>query len=728
MPCCGLAFGPTFERLSGPQKRMKPKILSLLSALVVAAPCVAQDAQSADPYLWLEQVDAPQALDWVRTQNEVAQRELQQGPGFGALEAKLLAILESDDRIPGVGKAGEFYYNFWRDAKNVRGVWRRTTLEEYRKPQPAWETVLDLDALAAAEKENWVWKGSSWLRPGYDRCLVSLSRGGGDAVVVREFDPVAKRFVDDGFVMAEAKSRFAWKDRDTLYVGTDFGPGSLTSSGYPRISKEWKRGTPITAATTVFEAEPTDMAASTSVWIDPGFRREIVNRTMTFYTSKRFLRTDGKLVPIEVPDDANIGSWREYLFVTLHSDWEVGGTRFPTGSMLATKWDDFLAGKRSFQVLFTPGPRKSLANTASTRHHVVINELENVRNRLYVLTPQADGTWRREAFDAPAFGTVSLSGIDDETDDYWLSVNDFLTPPSLYRGTLGKPDRELLKSLPAFFDAKDLAISQHEAVSRDGTRIPYFQVGPRNLSLDGSNPTLLYGYGGFRLSQTPGYSAGRGVAWLQHGGVFVLANIRGGGEFGPSWHRSALKENRQKAYDDFIAIAEDLVARKVTSPKHLGIQGGSNGGLLMGVMLTQRPDLFGAVVCQVPLLDMRRYNKLLAGASWMGEYGNPDVPAEWEYISRYSPYQNVDPKKKYPRTLFTTSTRDDRVHPGHARKMMALLQSHGQDVLYYENIEGGHGGAANSRQSAFMSALAYTFLARELGLQTADTRVAATAN
>jgi prolyl oligopeptidase len=375
----------------------------------------------------------------------------------------------------------------------------------------------------------------------------------------------------------------------------------------------------------------------------------------------------------------------------------------------------FLKGERDFAFLFTPGPRTSLVGASDTRNHLIVNELDNVRNRLYTLTLRADGDWQRTPLAAPAFGTVSANAVDsDESDEFFLSVTDFLTPSTLAIGTIGHDARTVLKQLPGFFDKTGLAITQHEALSKDGTRVPYFQVARENLALDGKNPTLLYGYGGFEVSMTPSYSGGIGAAWLEQGGVYILANIRGGGEFGPGWHQAALKPNRQRAYDDFAAIAEDLIARKVTSPAHLGIQGGSNGGLLMGVMLTQRPELFGAVVCQVPLLDMKRYHLLLAGASWMGEYGNPDVPAEWDYISRYSPYQKAVAGKKYPRTLLMTSTRDDRVHPGHARKMAAKLADQGHDVLYYENTEGGHGGAANNAQRARMTALAFTFLQKQL--------------
>ncbi|MBI5693008.1 MAG: S9 family peptidase [Verrucomicrobia bacterium] len=682
--------------------------------MTTALPAAQPPPDPADPHGWLEEVAGEKSLAWARERNAVTQKELEASPHFQAIRERLLAILDSTERIPYVSKRGPHYYNFWRDAQHPRGLWRRTSLEEFRKPSPAWETVLDLDALGAAEKENWVWKGSQWLEPDLDRCLINLSRGGADAVVVREFDPIAKAFVAGGFTLPEAKSGVSWRNRDTLYVGTDFGPGSLTDSGYPRVVREWKRGTPLAGAPVVFEGASTDVSASAFTVIEPGFRREFARRAVTFFTAEHFLRQGDTFTKLDLPADARQGTWREYLTVTLRSEWRVGGRVFPAGALLALPWERFLKGDRDFAVLFEPGPRKSLAASSATRHHLIVNELENVRNRLYVLTPGPDGRWSRQPLPAPEFGSLSASAVDDDSDDFWLNVDDFLTPPSLYLGNVGRPGRELLKQLPAYFAADGMEVTQHEATSRDGTRIPYFQVSRRGLPANGTNPTLLYGYGGFQLSQTPGYRAAVGSAWLERGGVFVLANLRGGGEFGPAWHQAALKANRQRAYDDFIAVAEDLIRRRVTSPRHLGIQGGSNGGLLVGAVFTQRPDLFNAVVCQVPLLDMQRYHRLLAGASWMGEYGNPDVPAEWDFIRRYSPYHNVRPDGKYPRVLFTTSTRDDRVHPGHARKMVARMLEQKHDVLYYENIEGGHGGAANNAQSAYMSALAYTFLLQQL--------------
>lgn len=689
--------------------------LTPLAALGLLLPLasIAQQSQG-DPYLWLEDIDSAKALAWVRAQDAVAKRELEAAPDFGPLRSRLLSIFNSKERIPYVEKQGAYYYNFWQDAAHVRGLWRRTTPEEYLKKDPAWETVLDLDALSAADKENWVWKGAQFCYPERDRCLVSLSRGGADSVIVREFDPAAKAFVKDGFFVPDAKTDIVWRDRNSVYVGTDFGPGSLTDSGYPRVVKEWRRGTALADARVVFEGQKTDVEVAAAVSDEPGFHREFVERGLTTFTSEHYLVDGARLVRLDVPIDSRIDTFRDQFLVTLRTDWTVGGKTYAGGALLAIPWDRFLSGGRDFSVLFQPRPRVALSEVSSTRGHVIVNELDNVRNRLFVLTPAPGGAWERVALATPEFGTVSAESVEPESDDYFLVITDFLTPSSLYLGTVGKPQRQLLKQLPAFFSTKGLEVSQHESVSRDGTRVPYFQVSRKGIPADGSNPTLLYGYGGFEISETAVYSPAFGASWLEKGGVWVLANIRGGGEFGPSWHQAAVKEHRQRAYDDFISVAEDLIARKVTSPRRLGIMGGSNGGLLMGVMLTERPDLFGAVVCQSPLLDMRRYSHLLAGASWMGEYGDPDIPQQWAYISKYSPYQNTRAGVKYPPVLITTSTRDDRVHPGHARKMAARLEEEGHEVIYYENTEGGHSAGATNEERAYMWAMAFTFLQKEL--------------
>ena len=671
-------------------------------------------AQQTDPYLWLEDVGGEKALSWVKEQNAVALKELQAQASYPAIHERLKTILNSKERIPAIVKNGDHYYNFWRDAKHVRGIWRRTTLAEYQKAEPAWETVIDLDKLAADENENWVWHGASCLYPKGEQCLVSLSRGGGDAHVVREYNVSKRAFVADGFNLPEAKSDSSWIDSDTIFVSTDFGEGSMTTSGYPRIVKEWKRGTPLAAARTLYEAKPEDLGVGAYKDFTPGHNIQFVTRQIGFYSSELFIREGDKLTKVEKPEDANAYSDRDQLIIELRSDWTVNGATHKQGSLLATDLKRFMAGERQLETLFTPTATSSLDGVAATRNALLLNILDNVKNRIIELR-HVDGKWQRRDVDAPAYGTLGVQAVDQyESDQYFLTVTDFLTPTTSYLASVGNDQRTPLKSLPAFFDAKPYTVKQFHATSKDGTKVPYFVVMNKKARLNGKNPTLLYGYGGFEVSLKPSYSGTSGEAWLKHGGVYVLANIRGGGEFGPRWHQAALKENRQRAFDDFIAVAQDLVKRKVSSPRHLGIMGGSNGGLLVGAALTQRPDLFNAVVCQVPLLDMQRYSKLLAGASWMGEYGDPDDPKQWSYISKYSPYQNVFKDKHYPRVLFTTSTRDDRVHPGHARKMVARMKEQGHDVLYWENTEGGHAGAANNDQQAQMWALTYAFLLKQL--------------
>jgi len=687
-------------------------VAGLLSTSLAGAAVAADEPQ--DKYAWLEDVTGDKPLAWVKEQNAKAEAKLAESPQFKQMEAGIREVLDSDAKIPGVQKIGEYYYNFWKDKQHERGLWRRTTLVEYRKAEPTWETVLDLDALNKAEGENWVWHGADCLRPQYTRCLVALSRGGADADVTREFDLSTKQWVKDGYFRPEAKGGLGWIDQDNVFVYTDFGKDSMTTSGYPRVVKQWRRGTPMESASVVYEGKPEDMYIAAMHDDTPGFERNFVSRTIAFYNNELFvLGADGKLTKVDAPNSAEKGVRKEWLTLELREPWTVGGKSYTAGSLLVTKFDDFMAGKRDFQVLFTPTDTTSLAGMSWTRSHLVLNILEDVKNRLQVLTP--GNGWATSAFTgAPSFGTIGVGAVDaDESDAVWMTVTDYLTPTTLSLAEIGQQP-EVLKTMPAFFDASGKVIEQHFATSKDGTRVPYFVVHDKAMKLDGSNPTLLYGYGGFEISLTPNYSGGMGRAWLDKGGVYVVANIRGGGEYGPRWHQAALKQNRHKAYEDMAAVAQDLVSRKITSAKHLGVQGGSNGGLLTGNMLTQYPELFGAVVVQVPLLDMKRYSHLLAGASWMAEYGNPDT-ADWEFIKTFSPYHLFDPAKTYPPVLFTTSTRDDRVHPGHARKMAAKMIEAGKDVTYYENIEGGHGGAANNAQSAHMSALAYSFLWQQLG-------------
>ncbi|MDR1075702.1 MAG: prolyl oligopeptidase family serine peptidase [Xanthomonadaceae bacterium] len=683
----------------------------LLAGVLAAGTAFAQEpAVTDDPYFWLEDVGGAKPLEWVTAQNAKTDAALASTPEFQRMEADILAILDSDAKIPAVQKIGPYYYNFWKDRNHERGLWRRTTLEQYRNPDPEWETVLDLDALNRAEGENWVWHGAECLRPGYTRCLIALSRGGADADVTREFDLGSRQWVQDGFFRPEAKGGLSWIDQNTVYVYTDFGPGSLTASGYPRIVKRWRRGTPLQEATVVYEGQADDMYIEAEHDDTPGFERDFVSRAIAFYNNELYLRrADGTLAKIDAPNSASKSINREWLALELREPWVIGERTYTAGSLLLIRLNDFMSGKRNFDVLFQPTDTTSLAGITWTRRHLVLNVLDNVRNRLEILSPD-QGSWSGSQFSSPSgFSTIGVSTVDkDESDALWMTTTDYLTPTTLSLYEIGKGP-EVLKTMPAFFDASRDVVEQHFATSRDGTRVPYFMVRPRDLVLDGGAPTLLYGYGGFEISLMPNYSGAVGKGWLERGGVYVVANIRGGGEYGPRWHQAALKQNRHRAYEDFAAVAEDLVARKVTSPAHLGAQGGSNGGLLAGNMLTRYPQLFGAVVVQVPLLDMRRYNRLLAGASWMAEYGNPDT-SDWAFIQTFSPYHLFDPAREYPPVIFLTSTRDDRVHPGHARKMAAKMIDAGQNVTYYENIEGGHGGAANNAQAAHMAALAYTFL------------------
>jgi prolyl oligopeptidase len=676
----------------------------------------ASSATAEDPYLWLEEVTGAQALEWAKTENTRSQRELAEDPSFAPLRKRLLAIYDAKDNIPYASARGGFLYNLWRDEEHPRGLWRRTTLAEYEKREPRWDVLIDLDALGKAEGENWVWGGATCLHPEYTRCLISLSRGGADADVVREFDVTTRAWIEGGFVLAEAKNMIAWKDMNTIYVGTDFGEGSMTASGYPRLVKEWSRGTPLTEARQIFAGGVQDIFVRAYRQHDHGRVRDWLVREVSFFSSEVFLNEGDRQVRIEKPDDAISEIWNDQLLLSLRSAWTLGEHTWPAGALLAIPLPEFLAGKRDFSVLYEPRRNSSLESISATKSAVLVVELEDVKSRLTLHRWTTKG-WSRVPVDVPAVGSLRAEGYDAHTsDDYWLTETGFTQPATLSLARVGSNRRKRLKQDPAFFAADGLAVTQHFATSKDGTRVPYFLIAKENAVRDGSTPTILKGYGGFEYSITPDYDETGGPAWLERGGALAIANIRGGGEYGPEWHRAAMKHERQRAYDDFIAIAEDLVASRLTSPPKLGIMGRSNGGLLMGVMLTQRPDLFGAVVCQAPLLDMKRYHKLLAGSSWMEEYGDPEVPEDAAALLRYSPYQNVKRGVQYPRILFTTSTRDDRVHPGHARKMAARMREQGHDVLFYENMEGGHAGAADHDQAAHIAALAHVFFARQLGL------------
>jgi len=662
-----------------------------------------------DPYLWLEEVSGSEALDWVRARNEPTLAELCDAQ-FERMRIEALEVLDTDARIPYVRRRGEYLYDFWRDATNPRGLWRRTTLDSYRTDSPDWEVLIDVDELGRGDGQKWVWAGASVIEPEHTLALINLSPGGSDAVVVREFDMLTREFVADGFELPEAKSEVGWDDPDTVLVGTDFGPDSLTESGYPRILKRWRRRTPLTDAATIFEGSRTDVSAGGSTDRTPGFERTFVGRSIDFWNRQRYQLRGSELISIDVPTDASsLSIHREWLLIDLRTDWSVGANTYRAGSLLAANYDEFIAGTRELQVIFEPDEHTCLHQYAWTRDRLLLVTLADVASRVEIVSP---GTWRREPISGipPATNTVIVAA-DDTGDEFFLDSSGFDTPSRLLRGTDAGP-LEQIKSAPAFFDAETLDVRQYFATSKDGTSIPYFVVRSRDAS--GPGPTLLGGYGGFETSLTPGYSGVLGRLWLARGGTYAMANIRGGGEYGPGWHTQAMREGRHKVAEDFATVADDLVNRGITTVEQLGAQGGSNGGLLMGIMLTKYPEKFGALVCDVPLLDMKRYHLLLAGASWVAEYGDPDNPDDWAFISEYSPYQNISTGHNYPPVLMTTSTRDDRVHPGHARKMTAALEAAGQRAWYYENIEGGHAGAADNEQIAFKSALGYSFLWRML--------------
>lgn len=694
-------------------------------------PTDATDATDAtdtdDPFLWLEDIYGKEQLEWVRAENALTERALITD-SFLERERSLLEVLDSTDRIPMVGKHGSFYYNFWRDGEHRQGIWRRTTWDSYASESPEWGLLLDVDALSATEGTEWVWSGALFLRPQdgqpHERALIALSPDGGDAVRYREFDLGLAAFVDGGFDIPTAKSRISWSDRDTLLVGTDFGPGSMTTSSYPRTVRTLRRGESLEAAEQYFEVAEDHMTAMVVHDPTPGFERDLAVDTLDFYTRRSYLRQDDAWRLIEVPEDASISLHRQWLVVRPRTDWTTEGRTYGAGSLLVIDVGNFLVGDRSFTTVFTPEDITSLQSWSWTRDHLLLNLLRDVSSEIRVLDPAKD--WESELLDAcPPLHSVDAYAVDDEDDgtgnDYWLVATGFLTPSMLLRGTIGGTDAAAVKRSPSYFDEERYAVEQHFAHSADGTRVPYFQIAAKELVLDGRNPTLLSGYGGFEHAMTPAYSGVIGRGWLERAGqdgrngVYVLANIRGGGEYGPQWHRAALHANRHRAYEDFAAIAEHLVERGVTSAPLLGCTGRSNGGLLVGNMLTTYPHLFGAISCGVPLLDMRRYTKLSAGFSWIAEYGDPDKPKEWEYVRTFSPYHLLREDMQYPKTLIWTATSDDRVGPVQARKMAARMKAMGlEDVWFHEALEGGHAGASDNRQAARMHAMSHEFLWKAL--------------
>jgi prolyl oligopeptidase len=747
------------------------------SASASASATTPSSTSVEDPYIWLEEVESEQALDFAKEANAKCLAELgDPATSSTGTYQKVLNVLESDERIAYVSKYGvddegeSIMFNLWKDSKNTKGLWRKTTMTSYKSDKPEWTTVLDIDELAEKDGISWVWKGSTSLSRKLDpmsdggkrdtRTLLSLSRGGADAAYTKEFDFIKEEFVTEeegGFMLPEAKTRASYKSRDVLYVGSDFGEGSLTDSGYPRVIKEWVRGTKIEDAPIVFEGEKTDVAVSASMndqRLRGGPIYEKRSRSVTFYTTKQWVRRvefehllapddparngiadPEEFIEVDVQADAGVTFVGKWMMISLRSDWEPvpGGKMYKSGSLIYTVADTFLTkGKEAcdYSVLFEPTERTAYEGYSFTKNYFILSSMDNVKSKLEFYKMEEDGFNYVGGDKEGQIRSCDAGAIDPtENDEIWLYTSGYTEPSALSLGDASKVKAnddtaaeekesylvEALKSLPAMYDASDLVVTQKFATSKDGTAIPYFMVSKKDVVLDGTNPTLLYGYGGFEISLGPKYIATVGVSWLERGGVYVEANIRGAGEFGPTWHQAGLKAKRHKCYEDFIAVGEDLVSSKMCTPSTLAARGGSNGGLLMGMMYCMRPDLFGAIHCAVPLLDMKRFHTLLAGASWMAEYGDPDS-SDWdEFLHKYSPYHLIDENNpKYSPMLVTTSTRDDRVHPAHARKMVKKLWDLGKDkdwpVYYYENIEGGHGGAADAKQSAFMTALAYDFM------------------
>ncbi len=680
-------------------------------------------AAADDPYLWLEEIESERALAWVAEQNEATAQRLRARPEYAALQRDALAVLNASSRLPAVEPHGGYLYNFWQDETHPRGLYRRTTPDELGKENPRWETVLDVDALAASEGKAWAFGGATWRRPDETRCLILLSPGGGDAGEWREFDAEKKAFVEDGFVVPVAKSRVAWCEADALYVATDFGPGTLTDSGYPRIVKRWRRGTPLSAAETLHEA-PKEAVWALAQRLGSGAEAvHLITEGKTFWTRSVFQIVGDERVRLEIPETASVmDAWGGRLAIWLKEDWTRGGETFAAGSVVVADPAALRGGAGAIERVVAGSGSLVVQDVQAGRDGIFVAMLDNVRGRLDRFTPGAEGGWRGETIAFPENGALEVVAVDEATGDAWVKYESFTTPPTLYRVSGDGGTVERMKTQPPSFDGERFEARQFWCTSADGTQVPYFVVGPKGMAFDGTWPVWMFSYGGFENALTPSYSGSYeqlhgvyGRLWLERGGVFVLANIRGGGEFGPQWHRAALKENHYKSFEDFEAVARDLAARKITTPERLGIEGRSNGGLLVTATMLRHPELYGAIVCGNPLVDMQRYHRLLAGASWMAEYGNPDVPEEWAYLGKYSPYQNLRDGMKLPPIMFYTTTRDDRVHPGHARKMAAKMAAMGYAVDYYENTEGGHHGSVTSEQLATRVARTFAFLWEKLG-------------
>lgn len=697
--------------------RARTAVIVTLAVLVAA--CSRSDT-ATDPYLWLEELDSPQVQSWVQAENAKTLAVLEQDPRYAGNLAQAVELGNAPDRLPlpallEDGVVG----NFWQDAQHKRGIWRETTVIDYESPQPQWKTVLDLDALAQAEGRNWVWEGMDCDPVTRMRCLVSLSEGGEDAVAVREFDRAAGQFVPDGFVLERGKQYTTWVDADTLLVSREWQPGEMTTSGYPYVVKRWQRGQPLDQAVEVARGDKADELSTTGALLDNGAGRllNLVVRRPTFYENQVSLLGGGQPVRMALPPKADVeGMVGDQVLVSLRQDWTTGGTTFHSGSLVSLNVDEMTLDPERLRatVVYAPGPQEAMQSVMTTRDRVVVTSLYDVKGRATVYSRGPDGTWSGQPVPLPDNATVSAVAADSRGDVAYLSVTSMLTPTTLYHLNTADGRVDPVKSSPARFDSSRFVVEQLKATSPDGTEVPYFIVHAADLKYDGTTPTILYAYGGFESSSTPGYNGLMGKLWLERGGAYVIANIRGGGEYGPAWHEAALKTKRQKAFDDFTAVARDLIARKITSPRHLGIQGGSNGGLLMGVEFTQHPELWNAVDMQIPLLDMVRYEQIAAGASWVGEYGSVANPDEREFLESISPYAQLKRGVKYPEPFIFTTSKDDRVGPQHARKFAARLSEFGIPYLFYEATQGGHGAGTNIDEKARTAALEYTYFQRQL--------------
>lgn len=680
----------------------------------------AAEQKPQDPYLWLEDIDGEKALSWVRTANQETDKSLTNNPLYKSIYADVLSALDSKDKLPEVNIIGDMVYTLKKDVDHPRGLYQRTSMADFKAGKARWQPVLDIDEMSKNDDVKWVFHGMDCLKPQYQRCLVYLSPGGGDAHEMREFDAKALTFVDKGFALPAAKMQVSWMDPDHLFVATDFGGGSKTESGYARKIKIWTRGTPLSKAKHVFEVPEKSVSVTATRYTSANQAIDLFVDVPSFWTRSYHQMVDGEIVDLALPETAIISDVVAGKYVvSLKDDWAFNGTQYKQGSVLLIPpkalTTTAVAGPVDGVVLLIESSESAIVEDVSVaKNSIIVTVLEDVKSKVYRYTNGVKG-WQPNLIDLPESGQISIASISHVSGEFFARYEGFITPPTLYAvGESLTPKRILQQS--ATFDSRGLKVEQFFVKSLDGTRVPYFVVMNRETKLDGKNPTHIFAYGGFRASLTPAYSGSYedlngayGKAWLERGGVYVIANIRGGAEYGPAWHAAALLDKRHKAFEDFEAVAEDLFRRKITSAKHLGIEGRSNGGLLVGATMVRRPELYGAIVCGVPLLDMKRYNKLLAGASWMAEYGNPDTD-DWSFIKQYSPYQNLKDGQEYPPILFFTSTRDDRVHPGHARKMAAKMKAAGHQVEYYENVEGGHKGSATSEQTAKRVALSFMHL------------------